>query len=337
MLLLAGDIGATKSNVALISSDGSAREPLIERTLPSGDYPDLASLVGDFMDYARGRLVDALAVDRACFGVPGPVVLGSVEITNLPWVLAEEPLAEELGVRRVTLINDLAATAFAIPSLQSEELRQIKPGEPEPGGTIAVLAPGTGLGEAFLTCHGGSYHPHGSEGGHTDFSPTDMAQIGLLEYLLKRFDHASYERVCSGLGLPHIYGYLRETGRHHEPSELADALAAADDPTPIIITHATDGGNRYRICVAVLEMFTDLLAAEAANLALKVFATGGVYLGGGIPPRILPYLLSTNFIRSFVDKGRMSELLGRIPVHVIMNPKAALLGAAEYGLNEPCR
>lgn len=332
MLLLAADIGATKTNLALISSDASPREPLCEQTLPSGDYPDLAGLVLDFMAHCRGRLGAPVAPDCACFGVPGPVIAGSVEITNLPWVLAEESLARDLGVDSVTLLNDLAATAYAIPFLRPEELHQIKSGEPEPCGTIAVLAPGTGLGEAFLTCSGGRYQPHGSEGGHTDFSPTDIEQIGLLEYLLERFDHASYERVCSGIGLPHIYGYLRQTGTYEEPPELAVALETAEDPTPTITECAMRSPVPAPICVAALEMFTDLLAAEAANLALKVFATGGVYLGGGIPPRILPYLESTVFSESFVDKGRMSELLGRIPVHVILNSKAALLGAACYGL-----
>ncbi|HCU37976.1 MAG TPA: glucokinase [Armatimonadetes bacterium] len=333
MLLLAADIGATKTNLALVSSDASPREPLCEQTLPSGDYADLADLVLDFMAHSRTRLGSRVAPDRACFGVPGPVIAGSVEITNLPWVLAEDGLARDLRVERVTLLNDLAATAYAIPFLTPDELYQIKPGEPEPCGTIAVLAPGTGLGEAFLTCAGGCYQPHGSEGGHTDFSPTDIEQIGLLEYLLERFDHASYERVCSGIGLPHIYGYLRQTGEYEEPPELATALQKAEDPTPTITECAMRQPDPAPICVAALEMFTDLLAAEAANLALKVFATGGVYLGGGIPPRILPYLESTVFSESFVDKGRMSELLGRIPVHVILNPKAALLGAACYGLN----
>lgn len=333
MLLLAADIGATKTNLALISSDASPREPLCEQTLPSGDYPDLAGLVLDFMAHCRTRLGHPVAPDCACFGVPGPVVAGSVEITNLPWVLAEETLTHELHVDQVTLLNDLAATAYAIPFLRPEELHQIKSGQLEPCGTIAVLAPGTGLGEAFLTCDGGRYQPHGSEGGHTDFSPTDIEQIGLLEYLLERYDHASYERVCSGIGLPHIYGYLRQSGKYAEPPELAADLQTAEDPTPIITDCAMRHPDPVPICVAALEMFTDLLAAEAANLALKVFATGGVYLGGGIPPRILPYLESTVFTESFVDKGRMSELLGRIPVHVILNPKAALLGAAYYGLN----
>ncbi len=332
MLLLAADIGATKTNLALISSDASPRDPLCEQTLPSGDYPDLAGLVLDFMAHCHARLGDPVAPDCACFGVPGPVIAGSAEITNLPWVLAEQELARNLGIGKVTLLNDLAATAYGIPFLLPHELRQIKSGEPEPCGTIAVLAPGTGLGEAFLTCAGGRYHPHGSEGGHTDFSPTDIEQIGLLEYLLERFDHASYERVCSGIGLPHIYGYLRQTGGFDEPPELAAAIEAAEDRTPVITDCAMKPRGPAPICVAALEMFTDLLAAEAANLALKVFATGGVYLGGGIPPRILPYLESNVFTESFVDKGRMSELLGRIPVHVILNPKAALLGAACYAL-----
>jgi glucokinase len=333
MILLAGDIGGTKSSLALVSSYAPSLEIIYEHTLPSNGFGDLAVLIDEFMALADAALGSRPRPVRACFGVPGPVMRGCVQVTNLPWVLEESELEGATGIDQVVLINDLAATAYAVPYLPDEELHQIKPGDPEPRGTIAVLGPGTGLGEAFMTWDAGRYVPHGSEGGHTDFSPTNRHQIGLLEYLLDRFDHASYERVCSGIGIPHIYGYLRESGEYHEPPELADALASADDPSPVITESAMEGEDAPGICVATLEMFTDLLAAEAANQALKVFATGGVYLGGGIPPRILPYLESEIFRTSFVDKGRLSELLEGIPVHVILNPKAALLGAIQYGLN----
>jgi glucokinase len=195
-----------------------------------------------------------------------------------------------------------------------------------------VIAPGTGLGQAFLTWDGGRYYAHPSEGGHTDFAPSDDTEIALLRYLMRRFDHVSYEWVCSGMGIPNIYNFFKDSGYVPEPDWLAAELAAADDPTPVIVNRALERPQEAPLCKATLDLFVSVLGAEAGNLALKVLATGGVYLGGGIPPRILPALQDGRFMRAFLRKGRFGRLLERVPVHVILNPKSALMGAAVFGL-----
>lgn len=325
-MLLAGDIGGTKTNLAVYSREGGPRIPLAEAVFPSSRHPHLQAIVYLFLAQCNYR------VDSACFGVAGPVVDGRATITNLPWVLDEDELQSTLGIASVRLLNDLTSLACAVPFLQPDELHTLNAGDPAPAGALAVIAPGTGLGEAFLTWKGSGYQPQASEGGHASFAPVDAAQVDLLRYLFDRFAHVSSERVCSGLGIPNIYAYLRDTGRAAEPAWLAEKLAAAADPTPVVVEAAFDQERYCELCTATLEMFVSILGAEAGNLALKVLATGGVYLGGGIPPRILPFLEHQEFMESFCGKGRLANLLERTPVHVILNPKAALLGAACYGL-----
>jgi glucokinase len=273
-------------------------------------------------------------VDRAAFGVAGPVVHGRATITNLPWVIDTARLQAALDLSSVVLVNDVQALAHALRVLDVEDLRTLNRGDPVPGGTMAVIAPGTGLGEAFVIWEGQQYHAYASEGGHTDFGPTDSRQAGLLQYLRTRFDHVSYERVCAGQGISSIYAYLKESAVAEEPRWLAERLETADDPTPIIVTAALQEPVSI-LCRAALEMFAAVLAAEAGNLALKVLALGGVYLGGGIPRRILPVLEHAQFMTAFQRKGRLAPLLARIPVHVVLNPDAGLLGAAAYGLDHP--
>ncbi|MGB9880643.1 MAG: glucokinase, partial [Anaerolineae bacterium] len=297
-----------------------------EATFPSARYPHLEAIVREFLSQ-----VD-VPVEHACFGVAGPVVGGRSEITNLSWIIDGRELQKALNLSSVRLLNDLEAIAWAIPLLEPKDLHTLNAGQPIAGGAIAVIAPGTGLGEAFLTWDGTRYRPHATEGGHADFAPTDERQIGLLRYLIERFGHVSCERVCSGLGLPNIYAYLKDSGYAPEPPWLAEKLAAAEDPTPVIVNAALSGEERADLCVATLDMFVSILGAEAGNLALKTLATAGVYLGGGIPPRILSALEDGRFMRAFCAKGRHSELMARIPVHVILNPKVALMGAARYGL-----
>ena len=325
-MLLAGDIGATKTSLAIYSPEGGARAPLSEATFPSTLYPNLESLVREFLDQ-----VD-VSVERATFGVAGPVVGSRATITNLSWVIDETELQSALNLSAVRLLNDLEAIGYGVPFLEPEDLHTLNEGQPVPGGAIAVIAPGTGLGEAFLTWDGTRYRSHATEGGHTDFAPTNDRQVGLLRYLLESFDHVSYERVCSGMGLPNIYAYLKDSGYAEEPAWLAEDLAAADDPTPVIVNAALDSERPCELCVATLDVFVSILGAEAGNLALKVLATGGVYVGGGIPPRILSILERGPFMESFRSKGRFSDLMSRMPVHVILNPKVALLGAACHGL-----
>jgi glucokinase len=243
-------------------------------------------------------------------------------------------LEQELGLAPVCLLNDLESIAYAIPRLEADDLHVVNDAEAVKGGSIAVVAPGTGLGEAFLTWDGARYCAHPSEGGHATFAPTTPLEVGLLRYLWDRYNHVSFERVCSGLGIPNIYAYLRDSGYAPEPEWLAAELAQAKDPTPVIVNNALglDQDRACDLCLGTLDTFVSILGAEAGNLALKTLATGGVYLGGGIPPRIIPALEQTRFMRSFYHKGRFSEFMASIPVHVILNPKAALMGAAAYGL-----
>jgi glucokinase len=325
-MLLAGDIGGTKTTLALFASDETLHDaPSAERTFPSGQYASLAAIVREFLTQTGTQ------VDVASFGVAGPVAEGRATITNLPWKLDAADMAGELGIAAVYLLNDLEAAAYAIPALDASDLRTLNAGEPDGGTTHAVIAPGTGLGEAFITHDGRRTHVHPSEGGHCDFAPTDDVQLGLLRYLQQHDGHVSYERVCSGIGLPNIYAYLKNSGAAPEPDWLAAQLAAAHDQTPVIVNTALDQSRPSSLCAATLQLFVAILGAEAGNLALKVLATGGVYMGGGIPPRILPFLEDASFMRAFTNKGRFGELLARIPVHVILNPKIALIGAARYG------
>jgi glucokinase len=326
MLLLAGDVGGTKTSLAVITPEAGLRAPLAEATFPSKRYAGLVDLIRDFLKHTQ------LPIDNAVFGVAGPVVDGVVEATNLPWIINRETLRESLGLKDVQLLNDLEAIGNGIPILEPADVHTIHPGHVVPHAPIAVIAPGTGLGEAFLTWADGRYQAHPSEGGHVSFGPRNELELELLRFLMERIGHVSYERVCSGIGIPNIYRFLKETGRASEPEQLTQALADAPDPTPIIMDTAMTSPGTCEICDLTLEMFVAILGSEAGNLALKVLARGGVYLGGGIPPRILPALTDGRFWKAFVDKGRLSDVLEEMPVHVILNPKLALLGAASYGL-----
>jgi glucokinase len=268
-------------------------------------------------------------VDRACFAVAGPVIAGRVKTTNLPWVIEESSLAKQLNINRqsVHLINDLEAIANAVPILRPSDVETINPGESVSKGAIAVIAPGTGLGESFLTWDGSRYLPHSSEGGHADFAPADKRQIRLLEYLLKRFDHVSFEHVCSGVGIPNIYDYLHDVEQLPQEPEVTALIETAHDRTAAIAAHA----GRSKLCAATIDMFVNILAAEAGNLAVKVMATGGVYIAGGVAVHTLAVLKQAAFMESFRRKGRFADLMARIPIHVIVSP-AGLAGAAAHGL-----
>jgi glucokinase len=324
-MLLAGDIGGTKTDLGIYSLERGSRAPLALAAFPSASYPSLAAMVREFL------ATTDLEIELACFDVAGPVISGRAKVTNLPWALTETQLAEELQLKTVYLLNDLEAIGHAVPGLLPEELHAINAGEPSPGGTLAVIAPGTGLGEAFLTWDGTRYQAHPSEGGHADFAPATELQVDLLAYLLRRLGHVSIERVCSGIGLPNLYDFLRDSGRVPESPELAARLATATDRARVITDAAVRRPDPDELCAATIDLFASILAAEAGNLALKVLATGGVYIGGGIPPRILPALEPRRFMRAFADKGRLGAVLSRVPVHVIMG-RAALTGTAMRGL-----
>jgi len=323
-MLLAGDIGGTKTTLALISVDQGVQQPILEATFPSGDYDSLDAIIAEFL----GKT--AQQVRCASFGVAGPVIGNRAETTNLPWIIDADRISSRFGIVQVRLLNDLEAIAHAVPHLRPADLFTLNRGTAKAGGAMAVIAPGTGLGEAFLTWDGRRYRSHPSEGGHASFAPATELQRELLAHLQSRMAHVSYERVCSGRGIPNLYAFLRDSGRYAEPHSLRQALAQAEDPTPIIAQWADE--HQTPLCVATLDLFVEILGDEAGNLALKVLATGGVYLGGGIPPRILPRLKHGRFFNTFVSKGRFRELMAGIPVHVICNPKVALYGAAYHGL-----
>ncbi|MGQ9785146.1 MAG: glucokinase [Anaerolineae bacterium] len=326
-MLLAGDIGGTKTTLAIISPEAGMRHPLAEATFASQAYASLTQLATEFLRQTGCH------VDSACFGVAGPVVAGRASVTNLPWEIEATELSQALGITTVHLINDLQAIATAIPYLEAKDVHTLNPGHPVEHAAIAVIAPGTGLGEGFLTWDAmhGRYQAQPSEGGHASFAPSNALEDGLLYYLRRHYGHVSYERVCSGIGIRNIYQYLKASGQAEEPPWLAERLAYAEDPNPIIVEGALDATQPCPICVLTLDTFVSILGNEAGNLALKVLATGGVYLAGGIPSRILP-ALEKGFLKAFRHKGRFSELLSQVPVHVITHPKVALLGAACYGL-----
>jgi len=324
-MLLVGDIGGTKTELAIYSSGSMPSSPLAHKKFHSADYPSLQAIVTQFLADVR------MQIDRATFGVAGPVIAGSVVATNLPWVMDEASLAADLQLRSVHLMNDLEAIARAIPVLQETDVVKLNTGEPIPHTAIGVIAPGTGLGESFLVWDGSRYEPHSSEGGHSDFAPTEDRQIRLLEYMLTRFDHVGVERVCSGIGIPNIYEFLRDVEHVHETPEAARNIAAADDPTKAIVDAALDPQNGSPLCRTALDMFVCILASEAGNLALKVLATGGIYLAGGVAVHTLSLLQQPTFMRAFTNKGRFSDLMKRIPIHVITT-NAAFIGAATCAL-----
>lgn len=326
-MLIAGDVGGTKTNLALFSLAQGAHEPLEEARFASADYDSLAEIVHEFLAQTKPETVEAVSV-----GVPGPVINGRAQITNLPWVIESAELRERLAVPAVYLLNDLVAMANAVPILEPHDLEAINVGSAEQDGAIAVLAPGTGLGQAYLTYDNGHYMAHPSEGGHARFSPSNDSEAGLLQYLMDIYGHVSTERVCSGSGIPNIYRYLRDTSGLVEPAWFVELLAAADDQAPVIINNALSGSPALPLTQATLEMFASILGSEAGDLALTFLATGGVYLGGGIPPRILETLKTDHFWRAFADKGRFAERMQQMPVHVILNSKAPMLGAARVGL-----
>jgi len=324
--LIAGDIGGTKTTLALYDSDKGVREPLCEATYASVSYGSLEDIVGRFIeDFGIGE------IGYAVFGVAGPVVEEKVNVTNLPWVIDKARITSSIGFKDMHILNDLEAMAYSITHLGEADLHSLNEGVPAAKGPRAVIAPGTGLGEAYLTWDGSRYVAHPSEGGHTEFGPGDDTEIELLKYLFERHGHVSYELVCSGVGVPNIYSFLKDRGYYDEPAWFSERLAGAEDKTAVILATAVDRNASCAIAKATLRMFVSVLGAETGNLALKILATGGVYIGGGIPPRIIPALQEGPFIQSFLRKGRLSRVLRNMPVSVILNPKAGLMGAAVSG------
>lgn len=324
-MLLAGDVGGTKTILALYDGglEGLPLAVLREKTYPSTAYGSLEDIVKDFLtDRAE-------SLDAACFGVAGPVVGGCCQTTNLPWLIDEKRLMAQLGIAKVKLLNDLQAMALGLLRLQPDEWVDLNPQGMPAAGNQAVIAAGTGLGEAVLCWDGQFYRALATEGGHGDFAPNDALEDGLLAYLRNKFGgHVSYERILSGPGIVNIYEYLRDTHQAPESTELAGAMKNAADPAQEITTRALQTGDA--LCRGTLTLFVRIFGAEAGNLALRCLATGGVLIGGGIAPKILSALQNGLFMQGFCAKGRFSEFLAAVPVRVALNSQTGLIGAADY-------
>jgi glucokinase len=318
-MILAGDIGGTNTRLAFFKIDGKRLTAAVEGVFASRDHKSLEEIVAAFVSQ------HGLPVEHACIGVAGPVRNGRCEGVNLPWVVDGRQLAALLGLKAVGLINDLEATGYGISALEASDFIVLNEGAPGASGNAAIIAAGTGLGEAGLYWNGADYLPIASEGGHADFAPRNALEIELLRYLQARFTHVSWERVLSGPGLFNIYKFLRDAGRGEEPDWLANAIRDRD-AAAVISEAALEG--RSPLCAQALDLFVSFYGAEAGNLALKFLAAGGIFVGGGIAPRIIEKLKDSTFMSAFISKGRLNSLLEAIPVRVILNDKAALLGAA---------
>ncbi len=318
-MILAGDVGGTKTALALFELRDGALVLEREATLPSREFPTFEDAVARFLDGGARP-----AVEAACFGVAGPVVNGRSVTTNLPWQLDEATLAASLPARRVRLLNDLEATGYGVLTLPPTALEPLQRGAARRG-SMVLIAAGTGLGEALLIWDGQRHLVVASEGGHVDFAPRTDLETELLRFLRKELGRVSYERVLSGPGLYNVYRFLRDTGGLPEPSWLHDRIATGD-PSAVVSEVGLAGG--HPLCVQALDLFVSVYGAEAGNLALKALAVGGVFVGGGIAPKIRAKLADGTFVTAFCDKGRFAELMASIPVSLMLEPRTALLGAA---------
>ncbi|HEY7220825.1 MAG TPA: glucokinase [Candidatus Binatia bacterium] len=321
-LVLAGDIGGTKTSLALFSVRGEKLRVESQRNFPSKHYSGLIPVLQEFLGGADH------AIDAACFGIAGPVIDGKVKTPNLPWMVDATELRDALKLDGVALLNDLEAAAYGILTLESDEFLVLNQGTMRHSGNKALIAAGTGLEQALLYDNGRHFHPLPSEGGHADFAPRNELEIELLRYLIGRFNHVSYERVVSGPGLLNIYRFLKDVRKLAEPAWLTERLSAAHDQSAVISKAAL--ANEAPICGEALNLFVSAYGAEAGNLALRAKSVRGLYVGGGIAPKIVAKLNDGGFMRAFVDKGRYTDMLAAIPVYVVLNEQAALRGAAYY-------
>jgi glucokinase len=320
-MILAGDVGGTKVHLALYDFTDGKLDHRREERFPARDYAGLEAIVKEFLGGDKAT--------AACFGVPGPVRDGRLRLTNLPWTLDSRELSKNLGIQHVFLINDLEANGYGIAELQADQIYTLADGDPSQIGNRALIAAGTGLGEGLLTWNGRIHVPYPSEGGHADYSPRNEEEIELFRYLkLKYQGRISWERVVSGMGMTNIFEFLRDVRGIPVEPDIAEQVEEAEDCNSVITQKGLTGESE--ICSLTLDMFASAYGAEAGNLALKVLSVGGMYIGGGIAPRILEKLKDGTFIKAFTDKGRLSQLLINMPVRVILESRAAVLGAAAY-------
>ena len=322
-MLIAGDIGGTNTRLGLFEAASPRPSPIDVRTYGTGAFPTLESMLAAFLA-DTGKSPDS--IDGAAFGVAGPVVHGRAALTNAAWEIDARSVADSLELPFVRLLNDLLSMAHAIPVLAAAELRTLQAGTASPDGNVSLIAPGTGLGEALLVNSGGALVPSPSEGGHADFAARTDREAGLLAFLTQRFGRASYEHVISGPGLVNIHRFVHRSTCASVDPDAPDAAAR--------ISHAALD-HSCQACVDTLDLFVAVLGAEAGNSALRGMTTGGVFLGGGIPPKIIPALEGGRFLDAFRAKGPMEELVSAIPVHVIIHPDPGLLGAAVAAVSAP--
>jgi glucokinase len=321
MVILAGDIGGTNARLGLFEPDGTRLRKIVTTRLPSREHASLEEIVERFLGEVHGP------IRRACFAVAGPVSAGRVAATNLAWTVDSGDLARVVGLDTVRLINDLEAIAHGLGELDDTDVTVLHSGLPGSEGNRAIIAAGTGLGEAGAYWDGRRHHPFACEGGHGDFGPRTDIEMELLSHLLRKHDRVSWERVLSGSGLHEIYEFLRDSGRGQEPGWLTSELAK--DPPPVVISRAARDG-RSDLCRDAVNLFVSIYGAEAGNLALKLMARGGVWIGGGIAPNVLPHVKKSIFMDAFLAKGRMRSLLETMSVRLILNDDVGLLGAARH-------
>jgi glucokinase len=323
-MILAGDIGGTKTNLALFTPGAGRPQPVESRHLATADYPSPEAIIADFL---RGQHHE---VKAACLALAGPVVDGRCRFTNLPWRLSAETLARRFGWQRCRLLNDVEATAHALPLLAAPEFEALRPPAPAPDGNLAIMAPGTGLGMGLAIQLGSEVIPLASEGGHADFAPIDEETVSLWRYIQARRGRVTLESVLSGAGLQRIYQWRRHLGETHPDPKTGQRIEDSDDPPAQISALAIR--QQDPVCVRALACFVRCLGAAAGNLALTATTRGGIYLAGGIAPKILPALKRGGFTDAFLDKGRFRDFLTTVPVRVILTESAPVLGAARVAL-----
>ncbi len=328
-MILAGDVGGTKVHLALYRFEQAALQHVRDQKFSAPQYPDLQSIVREFLavDGAQGPQ-NSDTIDAACFGVPGPVRKNVIRLTNLPWTLDSRQLARDLDIEHLFLINDLEANGYGINELSADQVFILSEGDSSQVGNRGLIAAGTGLGEGMMIWNGKSHIPMASEGGHTDFAPRNALEMELLQHLRAGLNgHVSWERVCSGIGLKNIYAFLRDVKKMEESPALRQRMQE-EDPNSVIGELGESGENE--LCAKTLNIFVSVYGAEAGNLALKILAHGGIYVGGGIAPKVLKTMQSGAFMDAFCDKGRMHDLVANMPVRIILESRAALMGAAAY-------
>ena len=325
-MILSGEIGATRTRLAAFETEGNSLQRVVEKIYTSQEHGDLSGIITDFIR------TEGIPVQSACFGVAGPVRGGRSKISNLPWTIDARELAKQLKLNAVGLINDLEAYAYGIDALDSKDFVTLNEGSGDEEGNRAVISARTGLGMAGLYWDGFRHHPFACEGGHADFAPRDGLGMELLTYLQKKYGRVSCERILSGPGIKNIYDFLRDANKVDEPQWLREQMAAAIDAPALISQLALE--SKAAICDQTLSLFVSIYGAETGNCALNFLSTGGIFLGGSIAAKIVPKMKDPIFMQSFLDKGRMEQLLKEMPVKIVLNDDSGIIGAARYTLIE---